>query len=293
MAIQWISLPYTISKKLFWWEIDIVISSSGENMETQVDEIYSYGLALQKVFNFYDPTSELSRLNSDRTATVSPELQELIALCIRMSKLTKWAYDITLWKYILERKNKKTVSPQLCSYKDVQISWNTITLLHPDVQIDLGSIAKWYITDYMVDMCEKRWLSGLIDARWDIRAFGSYAEKLWIQDPRKSEKEVWEFVLQNSSVATSGDYHQYDTDYSTSHILHQWKYASITVVTSRLTQADMLATALFVSDTEILHQIIEIYPDAAILCVTYDGHIEIYHDTKKLFTVLLPSHDEK
>lgn len=247
---------HTYKKKLFWWEIDIVINNTqwfdDTTLQQKIDIVYEQALKLQHIFNFYDPTSELSQLNTNRSMTVSNELLDLIKQWIAMSELTEWAYDISLWKYILERKSWKPVSEQLCLYKDIIIENNTVTLRHPDAMIDLWSVAKWYITDRIAQVCVEQWLeSWLIDSRWDIIAFGTYSERLWIQHPRDQEWEIWTFALCQQAVATSWDYHQFDTDFSQSHILHQWHDSSITVVAKTLAQADIIATALFVSDEKI------------------------------------------
>lgn len=255
-------------------------------LQQKIDVVYEYALKQQSIFNFFDPTSELSQLNTNRSATVSDELLDIIQQWIAMWELTEWAYDISLWKYILERKSGQPVSEQLCLYKDIIVDWNKVTIRHPDAMIDLGSIAKWYITDCIVQACINQWLeSGLIDARWDIIAFGTYSERLWIQHPRDQEWEIWTFLLYQQAVATSGDYHQFDTEFTQSHILHQWNDSSITVVAKTLTQADIIATALFVSDDKVREKIVKKYPDIPMVCVSADMQIHIYNDHNNLFTL--------
>ena len=281
---------HTYKKKLFWWEIDIVIHNTHwfdeQTLQQKIDIVYEYALQQQKIFNFYDPTSELSILNTNRYMTVSDELLNLIKEWISMSELTEWAYDISLWKYILERKSGKPVSEQLCLYKDIIIENNTVKIRHPDAMIDLWSVAKWYITDRIAQACIDQWLeSGLIDARWDIIAFGTYSERLWIQHPRDQEWEIWTFALCQQAVATSWDYNQFDTEFTQSHILHQWHDSSITVVAKTLAQADIIATALFVSDENIREKIVKKYSDIPMVCVSADMQIHIYNDRNNLFTL--------
>ena len=120
-------------------------------------------------------------------------------------------------------------------------------LSHPDVLIDLGSVAKGYIADRMAQyMKSKGVLSGLIDARGDIVVFGKRDSIIEIAHPRKPDESITKINIKNHGVATSGDYNQYDKSFDKSHIINQKNYISVTVIAPTLMQADLYATALFV-----------------------------------------------
>ena len=86
--------------------------------------------------------------------------------------------------------------------------------------IDLGSIAKGYIGDKILDIMENHGLKkGLVNMREDMVIFGEITLDVHIQHPRDKEKVIHSFKIKNSAVATSGDYAQYSKSFDESHIL--------------------------------------------------------------------------
>lgn len=63
--------------------------------------------------------------------------------------------------------------------------------------------------------------------------------------------------MADSGVATSGDYNQYDGTFERSHILNATDAVSVTVVAKALEKADLLATAIFVSDRKQIEKIMK------------------------------------
>ncbi len=246
-------------KDLFGAKIVIKLYDVDEMIASEVlEDVYAEALRLQKIFNFYDKESELSKLNESRSAYVSEELYEVVSRAIELCKHTNGEYDITLGKKFLERKGKQQSDVQSevkCSYKDVLLNENMITLTHSDIMIDLGSIAKGYIADKIAEFLQSYGVEdGMIDARGDIVFFGTEKE-VGVQHPRKDEL-IHTIRIQNSGVATSGDYKQYIGNYSNSHVLNQKDVISATVIADSLTDADAYATMLMVCNPEIRERLI-------------------------------------
>jgi len=248
-----------------------------------IDSAYKEGLRLQKIFNFYDPESELSSLNKKRTMMVSDELLEVLEMAILICDKTSGEYDITLGKIFLERKTKKPLSDIKCSYKNVLIEGHKVILAHPDALIDLGSVAKGYIADKIADdLINNDVLNGMIDARGDIIFFGDYEHLIEIQHPRDEDKALCSIKIKDLAVATSGDYHQYSGSFEESHILNQKDVISATVVADTLAEADIYATALFVCSAEEREKLLNDRKDIKALIVdkrltlkTYNGFEEL------------------
>jgi FAD:protein FMN transferase len=237
----------SLRKPLFGKEVEIVAWGADPGMAANIlEEAYHEGLRLQKVFNFYDDSSELSRLNKRRRLQVSQELITVLKTAMKFSTLTAGAYDCSLGRIFLARK-QGTKEPVLnCSYQDIAIRERTVTLRHPDVLIDLASIAKGFIADRMIAMMRKEGLvNGLVDARGDISVFGT-PQAIGIQHPREQGKLLCSITLKNQAVATSGDYHQYHETFENSHIINATDAISVTVIAKHLMLADAYATALFV-----------------------------------------------
>ncbi len=245
-----------ISKKfqLVGDNIELTLYDFDKDMsEVIFSKFYSEALRLQKIFNFYDKTSELSRLNQKRNMKCSKELAKVIKLSIKFSKFTKGEYDAAKGKEFLSRKKDEEKKVN-CSYKDVLIKGNVLTLENDDVLIDLGSVAKGYIGDKLTEFLKNEGVeSGFIDLRGDMISFGKHTENMSIQHPRDKEKTIYSFNLKSESVATSGDYNQYyNNDYDKSHIINKKDIISVTVVHKKLAVADALATAIFVCGSKNL-----------------------------------------
>ncbi len=205
---------------------------------------------LEGIFSVFDPESELSRLNRERSLTVSDELGGAISMGLGFSRETHGAYDITLGKAIAARKRGGDDEGLSCSYKDVRINGTTVSLSHDDVVIDLGSIAKGYIVDRLLDYMREIGLrGGFIDARGDMRNYGG-VEIVEIENPRNPSQRSKPIVLDNLAVATSGDYKQYFGDFEKSHIIGCRHFASVTAVAETLALADAVATCVSVLDQD-------------------------------------------
>lgn len=262
---------FTLRKPLFGKEVEIVIYDTDEILAEEVaDRAYKEGIRLSKIFNLYDEKSELSSLNKSRKMRVSNELIEVLNIAGRFYRMTNGQYDVSLGKSIHQRKQglKETAK---CSFKDVTMEGNVVTLNHEDVIIDLGSIAKGFIVDKMVEILENEGVSsGLVDGRGDIRIFGEVIQNIGIQHPRDKDKTIVNINVTDCGIATSGDYNQYHGSFEKSHIINSKNLASITVVAPTLTIADVFATAFFVSNSP---ELLERYKDVS--AMTIDKHLNI------------------
>lgn len=230
--------------ELFGDYVDIILYDIDKKiLDILIGDISRKAKSLEKIFNFYDSESELSKLNSRRKIRASAHLIELLRKAVYYSSETNGAYDVTKGKQIISRKNGEKFQEVSCTYKDITIKDDKIELLHDDILIDLGSIAKGYITDKLIEYMKELGIeSGYMDSRGDLIIFGEYSELIEIQHPRNKKKSIGSFILKNSAVATSGDYMQNSGKYSDNHIIGSKDIISATVISDSLTEADALAT---------------------------------------------------
>ncbi|OGY86410.1 MAG: hypothetical protein A2233_00660 [Candidatus Kerfeldbacteria bacterium RIFOXYA2_FULL_38_24] len=272
-----------LNKKLFGGYIKILVYTEHPDTEKILQKTYTEGLRLQKIFNFYDPESELSQLNQNKKAKVSPELLSVIKTALNYCIQTQGAYDITLGKVIAKRKKGLIVKTH-CSYKDVAIQENTVIFNNPEVQIDLGSIAKGFVVDCLIEYLQKNGIAeSLIDARGDIRVCGMINHVLGIQHPRQ-EGIVGSLKLNNQAVATSGDYEQFVGSFQNSHIVNQQELASVTVVAKTLQEADVFATALFVTPRSQREKLLKENSQLQTLTVDVKEQVRTYNQFEKTLT---------
>lgn len=272
------------SVKMFGKVASIVLDDIDEDMgKNIIDGVCNVGLSLHRIFDFYDKDSELSLLNRKRQLKVSAPLLEIIKNALEFSKLTHGAYDITLGKSIRERKNGAAYQNPGCSFNDLVIQGNLITLKNENAMIDLGSIAKGYITDKMVDYLESEGVeSGMIDSRGDIRIFGSVQRTIGIQHPRDKEKVIRYLNLKNEAVATSGDYSQYRGTFDNCHIINNKDFISVTAVAPTLAMADLLATVVFVAGEDDREHILKTHKYIKVLAINKRLDIEYYNRFEEL-----------
>jgi thiamine biosynthesis lipoprotein len=220
-------------------------------LEGVFDDIFMEGLRLQKIFNFYDKDSELSKLNASRKMIVSQELLEVLKRALEYAQATDGKYDVSTGINIMRRKKGLELIKLGCSYKGIIIKGNLVELRHPDVLIDLGSIAKGYIADKLIEYMKAQGIeSAFIDARGEMRNYGIGLEVIQVQHPRDNGKGIHKLVLKNMSIATSGDYKQYCDSYDKCHIVGSKDVVSVTVVAPNLMDADVAATCLFLIGLE-------------------------------------------
>lgn len=263
----------SIKKPLFGDEIEFLIFGVSEDLIMDIiEEAYGEGLRLQKIFNFYDKNSEISKLNEKKKMKVSPEFLSVLEKALKFCELSQGKYDISLGKSFLARKKGEEYISN-CSYKDIKIVGNEVELLNEEVMIDLGSIAKGYIADKLAEfLIEKGIEEFLIDARGDIRVVGDMEHILGIKNPR-GEGEILSIKIKNESVATSGDYKQYSGKFEKSHVLNQNKWSSVTVVASSLEEADVYATLFFTLDLKEIEKIVVDNKSIKVLIVDVESNI--------------------
>jgi len=269
----------SFEKEIFGGKIQIIVYNPPENAKEILEDFYEEALRLQKIFNFFDGESELSRLNKKRQTKVSSELLKVLKKSLKFAKLTNGKYDPSLGKKILQRKKQEKETIPDCNYKDVNIIMNRVTLKNPDVMIDLGSIAKGYITDRLADFLKSRDLKNfIINSRGDVVFSGDIGHIIGIKNPRDHKEALLKIKMKNQSVATSGDYNQFYGDFKKSHILNSSDAISITVVSEKLEDVDVLATALFVSDKEERKNLIQKFPKAKVMILKEDLEPRFYNN---------------
>jgi len=273
----------TFKKKLFGGEITIIVYGIDEILSKDiVNEMYSEALRLQKIFNFFDENSELSNLNRKRNMSVSNELLKVLKKSVQLSKFTKGNYDISLGRKILQRKKGEKEEDTLDSYKDIKISGNIVSIKNSSV-IDLGSIAKGYITDCLGKFLEEKGIKEfLIDSRGDILVHGDSTHILGIQNPRENKKIIFSVKIKDKAIATSGDYNQFYDGFEKSHVINKKEPISATVIAKDLETADLIATCLLVSDNKTREKIMNKNKKARAFIVKNNMEEEYYNNFEEV-----------
>ncbi len=226
----------------------------------------------------YIETSELSRVNREAgkaPVAISAELLNIIDKALYFSRLSGGAFDISFasvgrfYDYREKQKPKdeqrdallKAINYQLI---DLNKSKATVFFKHPDLQIDLGGIAKGYAVDSAIALLVDRGITNAsVSAGGDSRLLGDRGAGIpWhvgIKNPRGDHRNdddvAIRLPLSNVAVSTSGDYERFFIDESGQRIHHILNprtgksssgIASVTVLGPRGFDTDPLSTTVFV-----------------------------------------------
>jgi len=187
--------------------------------------------SLIHIISDYDSTSELSKLNKNAgisSIKISRFLEHILWVGKDASIQTKGAYTIAIGPLsVLWRKARKTnVFPskeailsakKYIDCKDLVLDTlkHTAYLAHSSMRIDLGSLGKGYVAQFIVDYLRQNGFNNcMVDAGGKIvTSKPNNDPKYWvigINLPR-SEKNIFEQRLKfkNCAVATSGDRFQF------------------------------------------------------------------------------------
>lgn len=228
---------------------------------------------IESITNDYDDSSTISLINreaGERSVALDSVMQDLILSSDSINKISNGAFDITLgsvkqlWSFAPEnpripgdaliQQQLENVGHQQLSIEDGKIKFKL-----PGVKLDLGAIAKGYAIDAAIQVLKDNSISdAMVNAGGDLRTLCSDLtkgkRKVWIKHPRKTDAFFGYFKMDEGSVATSGDYERFFIYDSVRyhHILDSKtgnparKCVSVTIQAASATEADGLATAVFV-----------------------------------------------
>ena len=202
----------------------------------QLDEAVNAALAelqrLSDLLSIYRPESvwsEINRLAGQGPVEVSPEVFELISECLRYSRQSEGAFDITVGP-LMKAWGFFKGSGRLPSREEVAAALAKVGYLHlcldqtsrtvrfdvPGMEINPGGIGKGYAVDRMVDILRQKGIERALVMASSCSLYGLVAPpdeprgwKVDIRHPqRPREHSATEVFLQDLSLSSSGGYAQ-------------------------------------------------------------------------------------
>lgn len=133
-----------------FFEISALSFEENDKVGAEITKAYREAERLEKIFNFHDSNSELSRMNRGEVAEPSAELQFVLQLAEEMSRLSKGGFS--------------AVRPA-------------------DRKVDLSGIAKGFIVDRITELLSFAMpdAEGCVNAGGDMRFFGNDAREAAIR----------------------------------------------------------------------------------------------------------------
>ena len=277
------------------------------NDDKVIDDAYSLLAELDHQLSMYNPSSDISRINSNaglEKISVPSSVVEVVRDSQRLYDVTGGIFNpligavTRLWK--INRADNSVPSPEslkaaiaLSDITNLEITDENIFLREKGCVIDLGGIAKGYASRKIADLLTSRGVkSGLIDLGGNIYVVGKKPDgedwKIGIRDPLDPLKApALALKVNDCAVVTSGGYERFK-------IVDGKRYShffdpktgesvmsdvlSVTLVTPDGSLADGLATAFMIAGVEKSAKILEKLspmPGVVFIREGHDGKPEI------------------
>ena len=230
---------------------------------------------IENLLSEFKPESLVSSVNRNagiRAIKINQELFRLLDRSLKISKLSRGYFDITigplkkLYTFSKDRFNfpdKKIISEALKRTGFQKVILNekasSVFLSEKNMEISFAANGKGYAADAVKKLWQKKGVqAGYINASGDLTAFGRNAKgdawKIGIANPDNRMQILFYVPLINASVATSGDYEQYfiADGKRYSHTLNPMTgmplqgIKSVSVFSPSAELSDALATAIYV-----------------------------------------------
>ena len=261
---------------------------------------------IQKYENKYSrhvSESEITAVNNNagRPVKVSDETIEIVRSSFSFSDMSEGLFDISIGP-LVDLWDIKASNPHLPSEKEIEHALekvdynkviidsdnNTLFLSEQGMSIDLGAIAKGFITDKLVEYLSKTKIrSAMLNLGGNLHLYGSKPDgSLWqigIRNPYGSQGDYIGIIqVKNTSVVTSGIYERYfeieNKRYH--HILNPKtgypeanNIASVSVICPSSTMADGLSTTVFLLGVDKGVKLIESLEKTEAIIITKDKKV--------------------
>src|SRR5579863_4038671 len=201
-------------------------------MEAAADAALDEARRLDDLLSNYKPDSEWSQVNrhaAEKPMRISPELFQLLSACMKYSRESEGAFDISVgplmkvWGFYkgsghLPHRAEVAAALTKVGYGHVHLDpgAQTVWFDKPGVELDPGGIGKGYAVDRMVDVLRKKGIQIALVAGSGSSIYGMGAPpsepKGWVIDiknPWEPAKTAAEVFLKDASMSTSGSYEKF------------------------------------------------------------------------------------
>lgn len=278
-----------------------------DDNEKALNRCIDYINTADKLFSAKNPESEIYKLNNLRTSALSADTLELLNSAIFYADKDNFnpflGSLINLWE---DCKNNNTLPDQneISQLKNsgfsvsLEIANNTASFLNPSQKVDLGAIAKGYITNKLINILDEEDVdSSLIYLGGNIYAKGKKPDKspwkIGIQNPDDDSKYIGILSLSDTAVITSGDYQRYFeiNGEKYHHILDpktgfpaKSGLRSVTIVIKDALLGDVLSTKCFIEGLHQSRDILKEYGASAIF-ITDDNKVFYSKELENVFEI--------
>lgn len=211
--------------------------------------------------------SKINRLADASPVKVPAEVFDLIGSCLKFSRLSGGAFDISVGSVIdlWEDSQESGSPPSVQKLKNVKATFEDIQLIpedhsiffkKPGMKIDLGGVGKGYAIDMAVEILKRSdVLQATIDAGGNIYSLGEECISIGIRHPLMEDAIIDSVNVKNRAVSTSANYERsfLINGKSYGHIMDprtgspsENDILSASIISPSAMTSDMASTAVFV-----------------------------------------------
>ena len=203
---------------------DTVCAVGGSMTQEQLDATVARCQGFEQTLSRTIATSDVGRINAAGGAPVevAPETAELITRALDYCAASGGLFDITigavseLWNFhegVVPAPEAIDAALPHVGYELVRVDGTTVTLADSDARLDLGGIAKGYVSDVLLDeLAEQGVESAYVNLGGNVKVLGTKPDgspwRIGVRDPNTAEDErsIARVTLTGGSVVTSGLY---------------------------------------------------------------------------------------
>lgn len=294
-----LAAPARAAEAATFFAMDTVMTINAEDVDDElINACIRRVYELDALFSVTGDDGDIARLNREGEADASPDTQALLELALDMCAQTGGALDITLYpvarawgfttgEYRIPDDGELNALMERVDYSAVKLENGRVSV--PEgVMVDLGSVAKGYAADALVEMLRESGVSsGLLDLGGNIYCIGGKADgSPWRVGIRSPLGEGFCGVVSatDCAVVTSGNYERYFVEGGVryGHIFDpdtgrpaDSGLISVTVIGECGALCDALSTALYVMGPEAAADYLTEQAEADAILVRDDGILMI------------------
>ena len=262
------------SKTVYAMDTVMILKAYGQNAPKALDEAEREIARLESALDRGDPDSEIYKINDKRSAEVSADAASLIEYALSICDSTGGAFDISIapvmdmWGFYTKdfrvpSEDELAAALENADHTKISVSGSTVAA-EDDVQIDMGGIAKGYLSQRLMQtFSENGVTSAIVSLGGNVQTLGAKPNgKRWkvaIQDPDDTDSYIGSVSVTDTAVITSGGYQRFFEQNGViyHHIIDPSTgrpadsgVKSVSVISGDGTLADGLSTALYVMGEE-------------------------------------------
>jgi len=275
--------------------VTVTVYSDEKTAEEAISAAFARMEEIERVASIFDEQAEAFQLNRvGRLDTASDDLLKLLTMSLDYSQITDGCFDITvqplldlwaggLWKESEEvQQSRINETLGLTGWDKIGIEGNQIYFKIEGMKITLGGIAKGYAVDEALEVISSMGIKhALVNAGGDMGTLGSKPNRepwnVALVNPDDTSQCLAAFSFSDKAIATSGNYERYfDPEKEAHHIINPktgysaQECISVTIIAENCTQADALATGVFVMGPDDGIRLVESLDDVECLIVDAD-----------------------